>query len=97
MDFVRGVDTFVQDVRYGCRLIGRSPMLSAAIVLTLAALAASQALRQLFKSAPIPLDVRDPVAYLGVAALLTLVALCAMLPPAWRAASSDPVHALRED
>ncbi len=55
------------------------------------------ALQQALRATPISLDVRDPIAYLGVALLLGVIALAAMLGPALRAAFSDPLHALRHD
>ena len=58
---------------------------------------ASQALAQVFRNAPVAIDSRDPLAYLAVTALLAVVAVAAMLRPAWRAAAADPIHALRRD
>ncbi len=40
---------------------------------------------------------RDPVIFIGVAAVLLAVALAATLHPAWRAARVDPTRALRGD
>ncbi|HEU4797712.1 MAG TPA: FtsX-like permease family protein, partial [bacterium] len=40
---------------------------------------------------------RDPVVFIGVAAVLLAVALAATLQPAWRAARADPTRALRGD
>ncbi len=42
-------------------------------------------------------DPRDPVAYLSVALLLSLVSLFAMLVPARRATKVDPLVALRAE
>lgn len=67
-----------------------------AIGLVLAAVA-SQALTEVFKNAPLSLQSRDSLAYFSVSALLVLVAIAAMLRPAWRAAAADPIHALRRD
>jgi ABC-type antimicrobial peptide transport system permease subunit len=62
----------------------------------LAALA-TPAIARVFANAPVPVDARDPVTYLTVAAVLTTVAVAAMLRPAWRAARADPLDALRRD
>jgi ABC-type antimicrobial peptide transport system permease subunit len=57
------------------------------------ALLAARALRQLlFGVAPL-----DPVSFVAAAALLAAVALSAAWLPARRAASVDPVRALREE
>jgi len=39
----------------------------------------------------------DPVSYLGAAALLLALGVAASLRPAWRAATADPLHALRTE
>jgi predicted permease len=54
----------------------------------------AHALAQAFKD---DLPVNDPLAYVAVTLILTLAALAAMLGPATRAASSDPLWALRQD
>jgi len=46
----------------------------------------------LFQTSP-----RDPATFLGVAAIVGLVALAASAIPAWRAASTRPTDALRAD
>jgi ABC-type antimicrobial peptide transport system permease subunit len=58
----------------------------------LAGIAASRLLRsQLFGVTP-----NDPLAYVSVAILIAIVALCACYLPARRAANVDPIVALRE-
>jgi predicted permease len=61
------------------------------------ALPASQALTRIFRSTPVQLDPRDPVAYTVVVILLTLTAVAAMVGPARRAASAEPCEALRQE
>jgi putative ABC transport system permease protein len=39
---------------------------------------------------------RDPLAFAMAFAVLVLVSIAACLPPAWRAARTDPLRALRE-
>jgi macrolide transport system ATP-binding/permease protein len=43
------------------------------------------------------IDPRDPLSYLGVILLIALSAFCASVIPARRAASINPVEALRAD
>ena len=46
----------------------------------------------LFKVSP-----RDPLAFGSALAVMTLTALAACLLPAWRAARTDPMRALRDE
>jgi len=46
---------------------------------------------------PLPLYAQDPRAYAAVAIVLALAAVAAMSGPARKAASSDPLWALRQD
>ena len=55
------------------------------------------ALQQAFRATPIGLNTRDPIAYLAVVILLGVIALAAMLGPALRAGSFDPLRARRHD
>jgi predicted permease len=57
----------------------------------------SRTLARIFTNTPVHIDVWDPLVYAGVTALLTITAVIAMLGPARRAASADPVNALRCD
>ena len=50
-----------------------------------------------FGNTPIPLDVSDPLAYVGGAVLLAAAAMAAMLGPARRAGMTDPMQALRHE
>ncbi len=63
----------------------------------LAGLAGSLALTRLLSTLLFHVQATDPVTFLAVALLLTLVALAASFVPAWRAAVVDPVRALREE
>jgi predicted permease len=56
---------------------------------------ASRALQQVFAHAP--LDVRSPATFAAASALLAIIVVAAMIGPARRAASADPIHALRRD
>ncbi len=70
----------------------RTMLVSAAIGLALAYAAGRWVGPLLFRTSP-----RDPVVFVGVAAVLTAVALVASAIPALRAARVDPVTALRAD
>lgn len=61
------------------------------------ALAAAQAVAIVLRRAPVAIHPGDPIAFGAVAATLALVALAAMLRPAWRAAAADPMRALRDE
>jgi predicted permease len=58
-------------------------------------LVTATALKQTFKSTPIQLDSGDPMVYAAAAGLLLIAGLLAMLPPARRAATADPLESLR--
>jgi predicted permease len=61
------------------------------------ALLGTQAASTVLRHAPISIQPRDPITFLGVACVLGLAGMAAMLRPAWRAATADPVRALREE
>jgi ABC-type antimicrobial peptide transport system permease subunit len=63
---------------------------------SLLAVGASQVLAQVLGAAFAP-NPWDPIIYVAVAAMLASAALAAMFGPAQRAASSDPMRALRND
>jgi predicted permease len=73
------------------------PVVIGVVIGAAAAALAAPAITRVFANAPVPVDAHDPVAYVSVAALLALVAVTAMLRPAWRAAHADPIDALRRD
>jgi len=60
-------------------------------------LGAALALSQVMQSLLFQVSPRDPQIYIGVAALLALVALAATLLPGWTAMQVDPVEALRNE
>ena len=61
------------------------------------ALAAAQTVAIVLRRAPVAIHPADPIAFVAVAAALALVAIAAMLRPAWRAAAADPMRALRDE
>lgn len=62
-----------------------------------AGLAGAAALSRVLASLLFGVSAADPVTFVGVPVLLILVAFAAMVIPAWRAASVDPIVALREE
>ncbi|MGH7678801.1 MAG: ADOP family duplicated permease [Gemmatimonadaceae bacterium] len=68
------------------------PMLGVAVG-TLAALGATRVLSATLYG----ITSRDPIAYVGTAALLVIVAVVACIVPAWRATRVDPMEALRSE
>lgn len=61
------------------------------------ALIGTQAVAAVLRHAPVSIQPRDPLTFLAVASVLGLVGLAAMLRPAWRAATADPMRALRDE
>lgn len=61
------------------------------------ALAGTQAVATLLRHAPVSIQPEDPILFLGVALVLGLTGCAAMLRPAWRAATGDPMRALRDE
>ncbi|MEO8451414.1 MAG: FtsX-like permease family protein [Gemmatimonadota bacterium] len=59
--------------------------------------AGSLVLEQTLKAMPLPVEPRDPWAFIAVSALLAATAVAAMLGPALRGARSDPNEALRQE
>jgi predicted permease len=64
---------------------------------TALALVVSMAIDQATKGAPFSFDTKDPVAYLAAVLLLAVTTAIAVIGPARRAASADPVSALRHE
>jgi ABC-type antimicrobial peptide transport system permease subunit len=60
------------------------------------ALIGSRTLARIFANTPVRVDAWDPIVYAGVIMLLSVAAVAAMIGPARRAASANPVHALRQ-
>jgi len=87
-------DIFRSVLGYGAR-----PIVVGLVAGLLLALAVSPVLARVFRiaRASFPVNVRDPLAYAGVAVLLAVVALAGMLIPARRATKVDPLVALRDE
>jgi predicted permease len=62
----------------------------------LLALAAGESLASFMRKTPIPIVALDPLGLIAVVALLSVVAILAMLKPALRAAATDPARSLRD-
>jgi putative ABC transport system permease protein len=58
---------------------------------------AARVLARLFERTPVRLDAADPVPFAAVALVLMGTAVAATITPAYRAASGDPVAALRQE
>jgi ABC-type antimicrobial peptide transport system permease subunit len=61
------------------------------------AIAGAQVVEQAFSGSGIPMHAGDPLAYLGGGLLIVGASAAAMAGPAFRAAHTDPVEALRHD
>ena len=76
---------------------GARPILWGILAGTGLAFGAASAVATVLRHAPVAIRPRDPITFLGVAILLALVAFAAMLRPAWNAAATDPMRALRDE
>jgi ABC-type antimicrobial peptide transport system permease subunit len=76
---------------------GARPILLGIGVGVPAAILGTRTVATLLRNAPVAADSSDPAAYVAVALLLLLAGIGAMARPAWRAATVDPVQALREE
>jgi len=76
---------------------GGKPVLQGVFLGLWQSLVMATALKQTFKSSPIQLDSSDPLVYTGAVLLLLAAGILAMLAPARRAATADPLASLRID
>lgn len=67
------------------------------VIHSFAGVGASYALARLMENAPFVLDMHDPLAYFCVSLLLVSSSIIATIIPALRAATANPIHALREE
>ena len=97
------LERLVQDLRYGARVLAKSPMFTLVAILTLAlgiagvafGLVASLLLTRTLASFLFQVKATDPLTFIAVAAILIGVALLATYLPARRAVRVDPTIALR--
>jgi len=82
--------------RHVIAVIVRGAMAPLAIGLGISAVAALF-LSRLLVTLLYQVQADDPFTYLVAAALLLTIGACASVVPAWRAATGDPIEALRSD
>jgi ABC-type lipoprotein release transport system permease subunit len=87
----------VSEIRYAFRALIVVHSTSPVAIGSLAGLAVAAAIGLLFAAGIPEINPRDPVGYAGVLVLIAASALCASVIPARRAASINPVDALRAD
>jgi ABC-type antimicrobial peptide transport system permease subunit len=76
---------------------GMKPVLAGLAAGLLMSAGLVRGLARVLKDGNLPLNAQDPRAYAAVTIVLALAAVAAMLVPARRAASSDPLWALRQE
>jgi predicted permease len=74
---------------------GMRPVLAGLAIGYVLTIAAAYGLSQALRATPLAMSTLDPLVYLGVSVILVGSAAAAMLGPAWRATTTDPVAALR--
>src|SRR5262249_16652427 len=77
--------------------LGLKPILAGLSIGLALAVIGALAMEQVLQEMPVGFETRNPLVYLAVAALLSLVAVAAILGPALRASKVDPIRALRQD
>src|SRR5262249_48014121 len=88
--------TLLQDTRYAIRMLRKSLGFAAVAILTLAlGIGSALALTRLMASQLFGVSSHDPLTFVAVGVLLTVVALLACYIPARRAIRVDPLVALK--
>lgn len=96
------LDAVARDVRFGLRMLRRTPGFTIVTLLTLGiglgiGLVAAVALSRFMKSLLFGVSEMDPVTYIAVPIVLTTAAVVASYLPARRATQVDPIETLRAE
>jgi ABC-type lipoprotein release transport system permease subunit len=96
------MDTLLQDLRYGLRLLAREPIVTLVVVLCLAPgiganSAGAAALSRLMTSVIADLPDLEPIIFIAFFVLLARISLLASYLPARRALKVDPMAILRRE
>jgi putative ABC transport system permease protein len=76
-------------------VVGGKPVVRGLFIGAWLSVAMAASLRENLKSSPLRIDSSDPLIYGSAIALLAIAALIAMIGPARRGSSSDPLESLR--
>jgi predicted permease len=83
-------------MRWALRL-GLKPILAGLAIGLALAVAGARVMEQALRQMPVGFETRDPLVYVTVTSLLSLVVAPAIFGPALRASQADPIRALRHD
>ena len=83
-------------MRWALRL-GLKPILAGLAIGLALAVTGMRVMEQALRQMPVGFETRDPLVYVAVTSLLSVIVASAIFGPALRASKADPIRALRHD